>query len=53
MQENDAMIEVADESLYTRRKRYASAVTDPALVGRAAVDAFRKLDPAPCWSAIR
>ncbi len=39
------MIEVAEESLHTRRKRYASAVTDPALVKRAAVDAFAKLDP--------
>ena len=38
--ENDVMIEVAEENLHTRRKRYASAVTDPALVRRAAVDAF-------------
>ena len=39
------MIEVAHDDLATRRKRYASAVTDPALVRRAAVDALRKLDP--------
>ncbi len=39
------MIEVAEESLHTRRKRYASAVTDPALVKRAAIDALAKLDP--------
>ena len=39
------MIEVAEDSLSTRRKRYASAVTDPALIKRAAIDAFAKLDP--------
>jgi len=39
------MIEVAQETLATQRKRYASAVTDPKLVRRAAIDAFRKLDP--------
>ena len=39
------MIEVAEDSLATRRKRYASAVTDPALIRRAAIDAFAKLDP--------
>ena len=36
------MIEVAEESLHTRRKRYASAVTDPALVKRAAVGCVRQ-----------
>jgi K+-transporting ATPase ATPase B chain len=39
------MIEVAQDTLRTHRKRYASAVTDPALVKRAIVDAFVKLDP--------
>ncbi len=39
------MIEVAQESLATRRKRYSSAVTDPALIKRATVDALAKLNP--------
>jgi K+-transporting ATPase ATPase B chain len=39
------MVAVAQEGLATRRKRYKSAVTDPALLWRATVDAFRKLDP--------
>jgi K+-transporting ATPase ATPase B chain len=39
------MVAVATEGLATRRKRYKSAVTDPALLWRATVDAFRKLDP--------
>jgi len=39
------MIEVAQEALSTQRKRYASAVTDPKLVKRAALDAILKLDP--------
>ena len=39
------MVAVAHESLRTQRKRYKSAVTDPALVVRAVADAFRKLDP--------
>jgi K+-transporting ATPase ATPase B chain len=39
------MIEVAQEGLPVRRKRYKSAVTDPALIGHAAVDALAKLDP--------
>ena len=39
------MIEVAQESLPVRRKRYKSAVTDPALIRRAAIDALIKLDP--------
>jgi K+-transporting ATPase ATPase B chain len=39
------MVAVSHEPLPTRRKRYKSAVLDPALVVRAIVDAFRKLDP--------
>ena len=39
------MVEVAHDLLPTRRKRYASAVTNPALIRRAAVDALVKLDP--------
>ncbi|HEY7459661.1 MAG TPA: potassium-transporting ATPase subunit KdpB [Xanthobacteraceae bacterium] len=39
------MVEVGAEGLATRRKRYRSAVTDPALLLRAAADAVRKLDP--------
>ncbi len=39
------MIEVAHDGLPTRRKRYKSAVTDPSLIRRAAIDAFVKLDP--------
>lgn len=39
------MVAVGQESLHTRRKRYKTAVTDPALVKRAVVDAFLKLDP--------
>ena len=38
------MVAVAQESLRTQRKRYKSAVTDPTLVTRAVVDAFRKLN---------
>jgi K+-transporting ATPase ATPase B chain len=39
------MVEVAQEALPIRRKRYKSAVTDPSLIRRAAVDALIKLDP--------
>ena len=39
------MIAVAQEGLPTARKRYKSAVADPALILRAVFDALRKLDP--------
>jgi K+-transporting ATPase ATPase B chain len=39
------MIEIAQESLPIRRKRYASAMADPTLMRRAGLDALRKLDP--------
>ena len=39
------MSTLAQETLPVRRKRYASAIADPALVRRATIDALAKLDP--------